>query len=147
MKRSLAVLLWLASSVAFCQLPTSTLIGRVSDPQQASVAAEKVTVTNEAHDVSLTTTTDAEGRYSFPLLKVGAHSLRVESPNFAESRVDALVLEAGKVQTCDVSLALAGAKESVVVSSSNQSIDTSQSMIQGQTAAPPTTTTPAGISR
>jgi len=132
MKRSLALLLWLASSVAFCQLPTSTLIGRVSDPQQASVVSAKVTVTNDAHDVSLTTTTDSEGRYSFPLLKVGTYSLSVQSPNFAETRVSALALEAGKIQTCDVSLVLASAKESVVVNAVNQSIDTSQSMIQGQ---------------
>jgi hypothetical protein len=133
MRTTLALFLCLiGGSIAFCQLPSSSLSGRVADPQGASVAGAQVTVTNKAQGTVRNTVTNAEGRYAFPSLEVGVYDLQINSAGFGEARAPGVVLEVGKAQTVDVSLLVATANEVVHVASVNQAIDVSQSMIQGQ---------------
>jgi hypothetical protein len=133
MRKTFAVLLWMAlSGLSYCQLPSSTINGRVTDPQGIKVASAKVTVTNLAQGTSRETQTNIEGLYVFPSLEVGTYDLRVESPTFAVTEIHSLLLEAGKVQTVDVGLHAAGAKEVINVTVANDTVDLSQSMIQGQ---------------
>jgi hypothetical protein len=133
MRKLFAVLLWImAGTVAFGQLPSSTINGRVTDPQGARVADARVIVTNKAQGTSRETQTNAEGLYVFPSLEVGTYDLRIESPTFAATETHGLILAAGKTQTVDVSVHPAGAKETVNVTGVNEAVDLTQSMIQGQ---------------
>src|SRR5580704_4293670 len=133
MRKAIAVLVCvLATSLAHGQLPSSTLNGRVTDPQGLRVSGAKVTVTNLAQGLSRETQTNAEGLYVFPSLEVGTYDLRVESPTFAATETHGLILAAGKTQTVDVGLHPAGTKETLNVTGVNDTVNLTQSMIQGQ---------------
>src|SRR3984957_15506043 len=133
MRKTFTVLLWLASStLAYSQLPSSTINGRITDPQGARVEKAQVTVTNKAQGISRQTETNGQGQYVFSNLEVGTYDLRVKSPTFAVTELHSLVLEAGKTQTIDVDLHLASASSVVNVTGVNETVDLSQSMIQGQ---------------
>ena len=96
MRSLFAVLLWItAGTLAFGQLPSSTINGRVTDLQGARVVSARVTITNQARDISRETLTNGEGLYVFPSLEVGAYDLKVESPTFAITETHGIVLEAG----------------------------------------------------
>ena len=61
MRKAFAVLVcMLATTLAYNQLPSSTVNGRVTDLQGANVAAAKVIITNEAQGTSRDTQTNAE---------------------------------------------------------------------------------------
>ncbi|WP_348266439.1 carboxypeptidase regulatory-like domain-containing protein [Edaphobacter paludis] len=133
MRKTLASLVWMAvTTLAYGQLPSATINGRVADPQGASVSGAQVTVTNTAQGTSRQALTNAEGLYVFSSLDVGSYNLRVESSTFAATETHGIVLEAGKARTIDVEIYPAGAHSVVNVTADNQGVDLSQSMIQGQ---------------
>jgi hypothetical protein len=133
MRKTLVALLWMAvTTLTYGQLPSSTINGRVIDPQGANVSAAQVTITNTALGTSRQALTNADGLYVFSSLDVGGYNLRVESPTFAATETHGIVLEAGKARTIDVELYPAGAHATVNVTTDNQGVDLSQSMIQGQ---------------
>jgi Carboxypeptidase regulatory-like domain/TonB dependent receptor len=125
--------LWItAATLAYGQLPSSTLNGRVTDLQGAQVVSARVTVTNNGRGSSRETLTNAEGLYVFPFLEVGTYDLKVESPTFGTTETHGITLEAGKIQTVDVSLHPASTQAVVNVNEVNDRVDLSQSMLQGQ---------------
>lgn len=133
MRKTLAALLWMAvTPLAYGQLPGATINGRVTDSQGASVSGAQVTVNNTARGTSRQARTNAEGMYVFSSLDVGGYNLRVESATFAATEMHDIVLEAGKTRTIDVEIYPADTHATVNVTSENQGVDLSQSMIQGQ---------------
>ncbi len=109
---------------AFAQSGTSTIRGNVSDQTGAAVPGATVTVRNPANNFSRSTTTNADGSFSFPGLPPATYNLTVEAGSFKKAvvtGVQALVdntavrnipLEAGDVSaTVDVT---ANTIESVV---------------------------------
>ena len=96
MRKVFGVLFFVAAAtLAYGQLPSGTINGRVTDPQGARVAGARVTVTNGAQGTSRETQTNAEGLYVFPSLEVGTYDLRVESPTFAATETQGLVHRSG----------------------------------------------------
>src|SRR5262252_10593540 len=116
---------------AQAQLPTSTLNGTVTDPQGATVASAKVTLSNQATGVTRETGSDAQGFYTFANVAPGDYAVRVESPTFARSEVKDVRLEVGRTSTVDVKLALARAGEVVTVQATDVQVETTQSEVQG----------------
>jgi hypothetical protein len=105
--------------------------GRVTDAQGASVVSAHVIATNVAQGTSRQTQTNSEGLYQFSSLDIGTYNVRVESPTFAPTEVRGVVLQAGKAQTVDITLH-PGTQVIVEVTAQNQSVDLTQSMLQGQ---------------
>jgi hypothetical protein len=133
MHKAFAVLIWITvTGLAYGQLPSSTMNGRVTDLQGARVVSARVTITNNARGSSRETLTNAEGIYVFPSLEVGTYDLKVESPSFAVTETHSITLEVGRIQTIDVSLHPASANAVVNVSEVNDTVNLSQSMIQGR---------------
>ena len=133
MRKTLVVFLWIAvSTLAFGQLPSGTINGRVIDPQGNIVVGAHVTVTNSGKSRSREGFTNSDGLYAIASLPAGAYELRVESPGFAVSEAHNLVLEVGIITTANISLQVAAAQDVVTVSGLNHTVDTTQSMIQGQ---------------
>jgi hypothetical protein len=117
MHKAFAVLIWITvTGLAYGQLPSSTMNGRVTDLQGARVVSARVTITNNARGSSRETLTNAEGIYVFPSLEVGTYDLKVESPSFAVTETHSITLEVGRIQTIDVSLHPASANAVVNVS-------------------------------
>jgi iron complex outermembrane recepter protein len=110
-----------SSMAAWAQNATDTgqVNGIVKDPDQAAVANSQITLTNQQTRVSATTTTDAGGAYTFPILRPGDYTIQVSASGFNTTTSPVLKVVAGQTTRFDAALALAGVASSVTVSAGN----------------------------
>src|SRR5208282_6415083 len=94
---------------------TSAIIGEVSDVSGAVVAAATVTITNHETGLRRGAKTDDAGRFSFPQLKPGTYSVKVEARGFDPGQNDNVVSSLGQRQTVDFKLKVARSDEVVEV--------------------------------
>ncbi len=120
------------SSALYGQLPNSTVNGSVKDPQGAPIAGAHVTIVNVAQGATREVTTNAEGLYVIPYLPIGNYSMKIYDEGFETIEYQGIRLEAGKTVTLNRTLGIAKANTVAHVTAANQSINLSQSMIQGQ---------------
>src|SRR5467141_2233359 len=78
----------------------------VGDSTGASIVDAKVTVTNEATNVSVSTNASSAGTYRIPNLMVGTYAVTVEKPGFKKSIQKGVTVEANKVAEAKVALEL-----------------------------------------
>lgn len=67
---------------ALAQTAATEILGRVTDPAGAAVAGAKVTDTHVATGQVQTQITNQDGDYTFPLVDIGEHTVRVEKEGF-----------------------------------------------------------------
>jgi Carboxypeptidase regulatory-like domain len=109
--RIFLVFLLLAAVSLSAQTFRGTILGTVTDPSGAVIAAAKVTVKNTGTGLERTTETSVDGSYSLPELPIGAYTVTVTQAGFqtfiatgvtvdvaTERRVDAS-LKTGEVST------------------------------------------------
>src|SRR5262245_16123294 len=78
-----ALLAFASSALLLGQDISGTIGGTILDPNGATVPNAKVTVTNiDRNQIVRSTTTDATGIYSAPLIPVGTYSIKVEATGF-----------------------------------------------------------------
>ncbi|MFN2415985.1 MAG: carboxypeptidase regulatory-like domain-containing protein, partial [Pyrinomonadaceae bacterium] len=117
----------LGAPAAWAQSTTQGAIGgTVKDPQGAVVANAPVTVRNEETSKEVSATTDDEGRFRVVQLDPGNYSVTVGASGFAAFTQQKVVVEVGRVTPVDISLGLAGAQETVQVTSEAPVINTEQ---------------------
>src|ERR1700687_2459501 len=85
------------ASVARGQRLDGGLRVEVGDSTGASIVDAKVTVTNEATNVSVSTNASSAGTYVFPNLLVGTYAVTVEKPGFKKSIQKGVTVESNKV--------------------------------------------------
>jgi hypothetical protein len=108
----------------------ATISGRVVDPSGAVIAGAQVTARQMETNLKATTTTDGEGRFRFPYLRVGRYELTIHKEGFVDATRD-LTLLAGSAFEVPVSMAIAAAQESVAVSSEAGLIETARTQVAG----------------
>jgi hypothetical protein len=86
-----AVLSFTASS--FAQTTSGSISGSVLDATQARVPNAIVTATEEDKRFSLTTKTDPEGRFVFPIVQAGRYAISAESPGFKKTERRDVILQ------------------------------------------------------
>jgi hypothetical protein len=96
---------------------TSAIIGQVNDASGAGVPRATVTVTNQDTGLKRSATTDDSGRFSFPQLKPGTYTVKVEAEGFEAQQKDAVSSALGQKQTVDFKLKIAQSSQTVEVSS------------------------------
>ncbi|MGA7622070.1 MAG: TonB-dependent receptor [Candidatus Acidiferrales bacterium] len=121
-----------AAMSAQAQVPTATINGRVTDPGGAVVNGAIVTATNQTTTVERTTVTNSDGLYLFPDQPVGLYTVTIKASGFADSQFKDLLLQVGRVTTVDAELKVASVGTSIMVGSAIDSVDLTQSVIQGQ---------------
>jgi hypothetical protein len=94
---------------------TSAIVGTVADPSGASLPGATVTALNSDTGSRRTAITDNAGRFSFPQLKPGSYSIRVEADRFEPQSVANVFSGLGQKQTVNFTLRLAAAKGEVTV--------------------------------
>jgi hypothetical protein len=109
------LLLAIAAGTASGQPAVATLTGRVVDPQDATTPGATLTVRHRDTAATWTATTDAEGRFTVPMLPPGTYSAHVELAGFSPWQADALTLQVGQTRHLDVRLALGGLQDAVIV--------------------------------
>src|ERR1700678_1053159 len=126
------MLILCSASVIHAQLPASTINGRVTDPESAVVSSAQVVAVNQSTNVSRETVTNADGLYVFSELTPGLYSVTIKASDFAASEFKDVLLQAGRATTVDAELKVAPVGSSVTVAAVTNSVELTQSMIQGQ---------------
>jgi outer membrane receptor protein involved in Fe transport len=109
------VVLALAAATS-AQTTSGSITGSVTDPQQSAVAGATVNVTDEAKSLTLTATTDKEGRFVFPQVPPGNYKLTIEATGFKKmERTDILLVANDKLTLGDLALEVGQASETVTV--------------------------------
>ena len=96
---------------------TSAIVGEVVDPSGAAESGGAVTIISTETAAKRTATTDDVGRFSFPQLKPGTYTVRVEATGFEPQTASGVSSGLGQKQTVNFSLRLLAAKGEVTVSS------------------------------
>jgi hypothetical protein len=112
---------------AFAQA-TGSLSGTVKDPNDAVVQGATVTVKNAATNLTRTAMTDAEGRWTIPVLPVGVYSVTYEKEGFKKGLSENIQVEASVPRAVEVALEVGGADAVVTVTSE-------QPLVQVESAA------------
>ena len=91
--------------------------GTVKDPRGDVVRGAAIAVKNEETNREFAATTDDEGRFRVVQLDPGNYTVTVSSSGFAAFTQQQVVVEVGRVTPLDISLGVAGAQETVQVTS------------------------------
>lgn len=107
--------------VALCCLPlhaqqsTARLLGIVSDPTGANIAAAGITVRNLATSQAWNVQTNSDGEYSIPRLPIGEYTMLVEAAGFPSKSLRGIVLQVDQEARFDVTMSLGSTNETITV--------------------------------
>lgn len=132
--RSSAVCLAIAAafcfpSVMFGQGTTGRILGRVSDPSGAVLSGVKVTLINDATNVSRDATTNATGDYDFVEIPVGDYHAEFDLNGFKKNVRHNVHLDINQVITLNMTMQLGGAQEVVDVTSEAPLVETTSTQL------------------
>src|SRR5579864_4639910 len=119
---SLCIFLLVLSAMA--QVQNGQFSGTVTDPSGAAVSDAKVTVTNQATNLSVTTTTNGAGFYTVKELPVGTYKITVEAQGFKTYSDAGVVLNAGQIAKVDTKLQMGQTREVVEVTGQSETVQT-----------------------
>ena len=123
----LVVLLPIAG-IAQQNVTSGSLSGRIADSNGAVVGGANITATNIETSQRLTTSTDHEGRYRFPYLRIGSYDVKVEANGFTAVNKQ-LTITVGQALELPVTLEVAGVSAQVHVGSEVPLIETVRTQI------------------
>jgi hypothetical protein len=94
---------------------TSAIVGSVNDPTGRAIIGANVTITSTDNGLTRSVMTDDAGRFSFPQLKPGPYSVKVDAYGFEGQRNNSVLAGLGQKQTVEFMLKIATANQSVTV--------------------------------
>src|SRR6266849_3399614 len=116
--------IFLLTLSAMAQIQNGQFTGTVTDSTGAALAGAKVTVTNQATNLSVTTTTNGTGEYSAKELPVGVYKITVEAGGFKTFTDSKVNLDAGSIARVDAQMRLGQAREVVEVTGEAATVQT-----------------------
>src|SRR5216683_3612754 len=114
---------------AFAQVQNGQFTGTVTDPTGAAIANAKITVTNPAIDLNLTTTTNSSGNYTVKEVPIGTYKLTVEAPGFKSVSNNGVQANAGTIAHVDFKLQIGKASEVIEVTGAAAAVNTEDSKL------------------
>jgi hypothetical protein len=111
----LASLLALASFPVAAQVVGGTIFGSVTDASGATIPNAQVRVHNDETGNERRLTTGDDGRYSAPSVPVGSYTIFVSADGFSEQSRHGVELSVGQSESVNITLAVAGAAQTVTV--------------------------------
>src|SRR5665213_995758 len=100
----LIVIALCASTSAFAQVSTGTILGGVTDPSGATVAGATVVVTNLATNIASTSATNSDGLFTIPNLPAGRYQVEVSAKGFGSQTAADVGLNVGAQQAVNFQL-------------------------------------------
>src|SRR5712692_4804633 len=100
---------------ALAQSERGTIAGTVRDSSEAVIPRARVTVTNEATNITLNFTTNEAGNFAAPSLSVGSYSVRVDHEGFRPYRKTGIAVDAATTVRADVQLEVGTSQQVVEV--------------------------------
>jgi hypothetical protein len=107
-----------------------SISGRVTDPQGAILPGAHVSARQTETNLTREVSTDLEGRFRFPYLRVGHYRISVRLDGFAEATREVAVT-VGSAFELPVRLALAGFDSSVTVTADASQLETARTQLAG----------------
>ena len=135
--RLLALLLLVAggSLAAYGQQITATIVGIVTDQQDAVIGAASVKATNVATGFTRSVPTNGIGEYRIDYLPVGGYSVEVTATGFQKFVQKNLLLTVGESLSLNVKLAVGQASQTITVNEAPPVVNTSDAIL-GRTIEP-----------
>lgn len=112
------------------QQETATVIGTITDAQNAALPGATVTARNTDTGFTRTGLTDAEGRYRIAAIPPGAYELSAELQGFGRAVRTGVRLTVGAEAVINFDLAVAGVSELVTVTANTPVVETTTSAVQ-----------------
>lgn len=128
---TLALVVLCLSSAADAQTVGASLRGAVTDSTGASLPGATVTIVNIGTGASRDLQTDAEGRYTAPLLPPGDYEVHVTLTGFQPFARRGLRLAVGQDAVIDMKLELGTVAEEITVTGSAPRIDLTSGAVSG----------------
>src|SRR5712692_2027155 len=114
---------------AFAQVQNGQFTGTVTDPTGAAIANAKVTVTNPAIDLNLSTTTNSSGNYTVKEVPIGTYKLTVEAAGFKTVSNTGVQANAGTIAHVDFKMLIGKASEVIEVTGEAAAVNTEDSKL------------------
>ena len=105
------------------------ITGVVKDQTGSVIAGAGVVVTNTQTGVKLTTTTDQEGVFTFPVLSVGQYQIDVTSDAFKPYRKTGLAIDINSALVVDVTLQVQEQDQSIMVTENAAQVETTDTQL------------------
>src|SRR5882724_4560257 len=125
----ISLIVMLCTLTAIAQVQNGQLSGTVTDPSGAAVANAKVTITNQATNLSVTVMTGASGAYTANQLPIGTYNISVEAAGFKTFSDLNVALNAGTIAHVDAKMTLGQAREVVEVTGQEVAVNTEDSKL------------------
>jgi Carboxypeptidase regulatory-like domain/TonB-dependent Receptor Plug Domain len=120
------------SPCAFGQVDEGSISGMVQDPTGAVIPNAQVTLLNTDQGLTLSTTTNSGGEYTFSPVRIGHYSVSVSAPGFSTTNQQNLQVTVGLALQVNVQLKTGSTSETVQVTTAPPELQTSESSV-GQT--------------
>ena len=88
--------------MGYAQATTGTISGTVKDASHAVLPGATVTATNLETQITRTTVSEGDGRYTLPTLSLGTYDVRAELAGFSEIVRSGIVLTVGRHAVVDL---------------------------------------------
>jgi hypothetical protein len=119
----------LVAGVSFGQTIDGDVVGTIADATSAVVGGADVTATNVATNVVATTKTDANGDYHFAHLLAGTYKISAKMTGF-KTITEQVEVQLNKTTTRNLTLTPGATSETIEVSGTPPTIDTTTSQLQ-----------------
>jgi hypothetical protein len=106
-----------------------SISGTVKDPSGAAIAKASVSLVNTNTGVRQSTTTDAHGTYTFPVVPVGDYGLEADQSGFKPYRRTGIVLDTNSALLVDIVLQVGQRSDAVTVNESSVHLETYSSQV------------------
>jgi hypothetical protein len=117
------------STLLVAQGTSGRILGRVADPTGAVLAGVKVTLVNEATNVSRDALTNGNGDYDFVEVPVGTYRLEFDLKGFKKNVRRSIALDINQVITLNLTMQLGAAQEIVDVTSEAPLVETTSTQL------------------
>ncbi len=114
---------------AWSQIDTGTILGTVSDQTGAVVPGAKVSLTNEGTNLTVTTTTSADGTYTFSPVKIGTYTVTVEAAGFSKVVNPHLVVNINQDLKNDITLRPGAVTQTIEVTAAPPALQTESASV------------------
>ena len=90
-----AVVFFFSNGNLYAQYEDGSLVGTIHDSTGAAVSGTTVAITNNATGLVSKGTTNGEGGYEFPALKVGVYTISASATGFADAVAKNITISVG----------------------------------------------------
>jgi Carboxypeptidase regulatory-like domain/TonB-dependent Receptor Plug Domain len=125
-------LLLASSRSLLAQVDEGSISGTVQDPTGAVIPGAQVTLLNTDQGLTLATTTNSGGEYTFSPVRIGHYSVSATAPGFTTTNQQNLQVTVGLALQANIQLKPGSTSETVQVTTAPPQLQTSESSV-GQT--------------